>query len=1409
MPRLVVDDVETTEAAVFTFEATVTDAGESDTHVYSIDWESDGTFDVVDQPLPISANHTFAQDGVYTATVTVTDAADPESTVTQTVDVHVANVAPTVEDENLPGTLVSTPLPPREITIQSLLENALDVPSDQSSLEFVRFDPVSKFGATITREGDSLFYDGRTSEELIGLRTYMLGQLFVNETRDDEFRYVVRDSAGAESTGLITLTVLGVADPVFVGDDVLSVLEDAAGPFTGVDLRINDVTVDEASSPALLGARRQGDSDFTSESTISGRYGTLQWDVDSGIYSYEIDNTLEEVDRLGANDSLIEVFEFSVTQSYELPGGNVVEASAFAFGSSTSQLTITIQGSNDAPTPAEDSIGTVASMSRSVSTNGYGQIILADAPDAYWRFDEIDGTVSANALSPSTPDAVYESASQLGRPSLVPTDTGFAAVISPTQQITIPSHPDINTPASPIEEKTFEFVFQASAVDSLSTLYRQRNVDHGFVLEIENGELVFRARNNAVDSPNVSAPIDDNVTYHVVASFDSGAMSLSLNGVQVATDIAPFTAVEAHPATVRLGPSAGAEITIDELAIYNSVLTPEQVSAHHQAMGLLANDTDVDLGDTRRVVSVRAAGVTVPVGGQLTTAKGALVTVNADGSYEYDPNGAFESLAASEFDTDSFEYTLIDARGLTSSSTVTVTITGENEAPSDVRLSNAQILDDVAVGTLVGTFLTSDVDTTDTHTLALIDNAGGLFSLDGEDLRVAGDLQGTTSHDIVIRSTDSSGASVQRTLTINVVDADAIADRVVDLNDALLSSFAHVTIARNGDFVDVVGRASAGGASTPIFSQQIDQTNSITVLGQDGTDETVLVHLDNGFLAIPEGIRFEAGNSTGDALTVRGDTTRTDGEYVSENQGLGNASVLVNDGADQSFVRFDGVDSLKLLDFQQLSFTDTLQVGDRSLEVSSPNPIDLPELTEIGGGTLESDGVLTLGNADVLTGFGTVDGAFQGQVGSRVAATGDLVIGDSASTIGFQSAGEVHVGNHMLTLLDARQAVLGSLTSLGDASGPGTLITPGGLLLPGGNNIIGYGAVDAPNDIALLSMINGAVTGDSAAEPITLDGYIKGIGALDNVEFGADSFYSPGFSPAVTVSGSVAYGIDSTVEIEIGGLSAGASSENDLGGFDQLRHTGTAGLQGDLVVTLINGFEPNEGDSFTVITADDGVSGMFETATLPQLSGGLSWEINYGATEVELAVVRRPIVEAVRVNSGDASRSQLASLEVSFSTEVDPTGLLNAFAITNLTSGLDVGMIQVATAVQDGKTIATLTFDGQSTETSGSLADGNYRLIVRASDVVAVSGGSAMASDFVFGRPVAGGPDTDDFFRLFGDTDGDRDVDGQDYGRFGLTFFQSAGDPNFNADLDFDGDGDVDGQDYGQFGLRFLTNLPN
>ena len=62
-------------------------------------------------------------------------------------------------------------------------------------------------------------------------------------------------------------------------------------------------------------------------------------------------------------------------------------------------------------------------------------------------------------------------------------------------------------------------------------------------------------------------------------------------------------------------------------------------------------------------------------------------------------------------------------------------------------------------------------------------------------------------------------------------------------------------------------------------------------------------------------------------------------------------------------------------------------------------------------------------------------------------------------------------------------------------------------------------------------------------------------------------------------------------------------------------------------------------------------------------------------------------------------------------------------------------------------------------------------------------------------------------FASLGDTDGDRDVDGQDLGRFALAFLKQQGQAGYSSNLDFDRDGDVDGQDYGKFASQFLKTL--
>jgi hypothetical protein len=168
-------------------------------------------------------------------------------------------------------------------------------------------------------------------------------------------------------------------------------------------------------------------------------------------------------------------------------------------------------------------------------------------------------------------------------------------------------------------------------------------------------------------------------------------------------------------------------------------------------------------------------------------------------------------------------------------------------------------------------------------------------------------------------------------------------------------------------------------------------------------------------------------------------------------------------------------------------------------------------------------------------------------------------------------------------------------------------------------------------------------------------------------------------------------------------------------------------------------------------------------------------------------------VESVVVNDGSAQRSMVNSITVTFG----GAAILDPGAIElRRRDGRLVGA-QVRTSLVDGKTVAVLTFVGAEF-VGGSLADGSYTLTVRA-DRVHDRFGRELDGD---GNGSAGGDRVDAFHRLFGDTNGDGDVDRADLDVMLSTFRKTRGDIGFLWFLDYDGDGDVDGRDMAEFNRR-------
>ena len=138
--------------------------------------------------------------------------------------------------------------------------------------------------------------------------------------------------------------------------------------------------------------------------------------------------------------------------------------------------------------------------------------------------------------------------------------------------------------------------------------------------------------------------------------------------------------------------------------------------------------------------------------------------------------------------------------------------------------------------------------------------------------------------------------------------------------------------------------------------------------------------------------------------------------------------------------------------------------------------------------------------------------------------------------------------------------------------------------------------------------------------------------------------------------------------------------------------------------------------------------------------------------------------------------------------------------------GTSGGLVTLATSssIVNNKTAVTLTFSGSLTE-YGSLKDGEYQLTIKGDRVASVAttatfdgdGNGAAGGNYLFGSLAA-----DKFFRKFGDSDGDRDVDTLDLARFRQSYLTPS---SYRWYFDFDGDGDVDTLDLARFRLRYLT----
>ncbi|QDG78789.1 Ig-like domain-containing protein [Labrenzia sp. PHM005] len=99
-----------------------------------------------------------------------------------------------------------------------------------------------------------------------------------------------------------------------------------------------------------------------------------------------------------------------------------------------------------------------------------------------------------------------------------------------------------------------------------------------------------------------------------------------------------------------------------------------------------------------------------------------LVLDNGDGTYTFQANDSYDYLTEGQFAYDNFNFTVTDNSGASSTNTLTIVYSGENDAPVAVSAFGSALASDATASVPL---LITDADQFDTHTVAFFDLATG------------------------------------------------------------------------------------------------------------------------------------------------------------------------------------------------------------------------------------------------------------------------------------------------------------------------------------------------------------------------------------------------------------------------------------------------------------------------------------------------------------------------------------------------------------------------------------------------------------------------------------------------------------------------------------------------------------
>ncbi len=787
-----------------------------------------------------------------TLDVEITAADNHGASTTRVFHLQVENVAPTAvadagatdEDHTTSG---------------NVLTNDTDPAGANDPLTAVPFTITTAKGATVTLNANGSYtYDPRGSAALQSLKHGVV--------TTDTFDYTVSDGDGGFDTGTVTITVTGVNDAPVGQDDFYTVSEDEVLNVAAPGVLANDSDPDGdpvqvngyySAAHGTVAIYSNGAFSYTPNANFNGT-DSFVYEVGDGhlfpdpLYFTSRDYRTVYITVTAVNDT--PVVSAGGAESLN-EGGTLIRSGSFTDPDAGESWTATVDyGDGSGEQPLAIGPNNTFALNHTYTDNGLYPVTVRvkDGSNA------VGSTSFQATVNNVDPEAILSNNGEVDEGS-----EGSVSFSGATDVSSDDTAAGLRYAFDFDGDGTFEIggdgsyaqgVTSASVVVPASFLADGTSVRTvtGRVIDKNDGFTEYTTDITVRNvNPTFEAGADETLQPPVVGAFSRTGTAITDPGAEVFAGTVDFgdgtgpqalvidqgartfdlshtfpnttsdPAVATYTVTVVVNDGDGGshtdafkvtvKLNTPPVAVDDSVTTDENTGV---TFSVLANDTD----SQNNIVPSLTVNLTSPAQGTLTN--------NGDGTFTYDPGTAFQHLAVNESAQVSFDYSVVDAFGASDEGTVTITISGVNDAPVAVGVA-ASASEDGPAQPVTADY--SDIDVSDTHTFAVsttgtlgtvVNNGDGTFSYDpnGAFEYLAAGETATDTFDYTVGDGNGGASSATVTVTITGQNDAPVVSPVSRTTDEDAGTFSVDLLAASGatdvdptDGLSVTAVAQASG----------------------------------------------------------------------------------------------------------------------------------------------------------------------------------------------------------------------------------------------------------------------------------------------------------------------------------------------------------------------------------------------------------------------------------------------------------------------------------------------------------------------------------------------------------------------------------------------------------------------